>query len=77
MNGTVAGKMMLGFESDARKLPTATSDLLRRVSDAADWALIVRADGAEYGRASFLQAWTDLAKLQQARTAAKPGPVSK
>jgi hypothetical protein len=67
---TDAGKMLAEFEGKAKNLDPAVGLVLLEISTAADWVLIVRAEGSQIGRADFLQACLTLAELRTKLTAA-------
>jgi hypothetical protein len=71
MANTEAGKMLLGYDREARQSDPATSELIRAVGAAADWAWITRAPNQLTKKSDFLRSWDELAKLGgQSRTAA-------
>jgi hypothetical protein len=74
---TEAGKMMIDFESKAKKLDTSISRLLLEISTAADWVLIVREEGREIGRTDFVTACAVLRELRTKQTAQLPGATTR
>jgi hypothetical protein len=73
MDGTEAGKMMIGFEHEARQLDRPIGELVRTIACAADWTLIVSKPNQKIGRADFEKSWKDLAELRDKRlTVSKP-----
>jgi hypothetical protein len=69
MAETGAGKMMISYEHEARKLAPEVGELVRQVTTAADWALITKAGTAGINRKDFNKAWTELAELRGKRLA--------
>ncbi len=70
---TEAGKTMLGFDRDAKKLEPPLGELVRSISAVADWAQIEKTGEQPLTKADFIRAWDELAQLKShGRTAAKP-----
>jgi hypothetical protein len=72
MNGTEAGKMMIGFEHQARELDRPSAELIRQVANAIDWATITKPESASLTVARFKTAQGDLARMRNARVSSKP-----
>lgn len=74
MTGTLAGKMMVHFETtEGDKLSREVGALLLTISSAADWVLITREVETSIGREAFVKAYAELMHLRvKYETALKP-----
>lgn len=76
LRATEAGQMMIAFEGQARHLDPAVAELLRNISLAADWVIVVRGEGEPMGTEQFIAAWDALAHIRNPiETAAQPTAV--
>jgi hypothetical protein len=68
-----AGKTMLAFDRETKKVEPPLGDLVRAISTAADWSLITKTGEKSITKADFIKSWDDLAQLKsRGRTASKP-----
>jgi hypothetical protein len=59
-------------EKEARQMDRPVGELLRKITSAADWAMISKPAGKTASRPEFEKAWKSLAKLREQSLAATP-----
>lgn len=77
MAATGAGRMMIGFENEAKQLPVPVGEALLKISQAADWVLITRQEKVAVGRDEFLKAFTTLDDFRGRRATASTPVINR